>query len=365
MQLPDPAAGLALIKSAVLAQAAYTLDAPVARRKLNQNESPYDFPAELKREVAERAASQPWQRYPAFVPEALLVRLAEHYGWTPDGVLVGNGSNELIQATLAVSLAAGDVVVAPSPTFSLYRLLTNVLGGRYVPVALGLDFAYDIDRLIAAAVRERARVVVLNSPNNPTGSALGPGAVQRILDETDALVLCDEAYQDFGGPTALPVLSSSPRLVVLRTFSKALGMAGLRFGLGLAHPAIAREIAKAKLPYNVNLVTLAAADVALDHMDVRASHVRAIVETRERTMARVAQLRGITLYPSSANFFLIRFGTMPATRVFRRLYDEYGILVRDVSASAELAECLRVSVGTPGDMDALVHALTAILEPAA
>lgn len=362
MQLADPAAALALIKPSVLAQPAYTLEAPVARRKLNQNESPYDFPASLKREVAERVAAEPWQRYPTFVPEPLLERLAAHYGWMPEGVLTGNGSNELIQATLAVSLAAGDAVVAPAPTFALYRLLTNVFGGRYRPVPLGLDFAYDVDRLIDAAVRERARVVVLNSPNNPTGSALPDGAVERILAKTDALVLCDEAYQDFGGPSAISLLASSPRLVVLRTFSKALGMAGLRFGLALAHPAVAREIAKARLPYNVNIVTLAAADVALDHMDVRAAHVSAIVETRERTMARLARLGGITVYPTAANFFLVRFGTVPARRVFRRLFDEHGILVRDVSAAPELAECLRISIGTPEDMDALVDALGAILE---
>ena len=215
--------------------------------------------------MLERAAAAPWQRYPEFVPTGLVERLAAHYGWIPDGVVAGNGSNELIQATLAVVLASGDAVVAPSPTFSLYRLLTGVLGGRYVPVPLGQQFEFDVDRIVETAVRERARVVVLNSPNNPTGSALAEGAVERILAETGALVVCDEAYQDFGGPTAIPLLRRTSRVVVLRTFSKAMGMAGLRFGLALAHPAVAGELAKGKLPYNVNLITLAAAEVALDH----------------------------------------------------------------------------------------------------
>ncbi|HET7426166.1 MAG TPA: aminotransferase class I/II-fold pyridoxal phosphate-dependent enzyme, partial [Gemmatimonadales bacterium] len=227
----DAAEGLALIKPAVRAQAAYTLSAPAARRKLNQNESPWDAPPELKREVLAAAEAASWQRYPEFAPPTLLAGLAQHYGWTAEGVLVGNGSNELIEATLAVTLEAGDVVVAPSPTFSLYRLLTTVLGGRYIPVPFGPEFTYDVDALIEIAVRERARVVVLNSPNNPTGSALPPGAVERVLEETGALVVCDEAYQEFGGPTALPLLARSSRLVVLRTFSKALGLAGLRFGL--------------------------------------------------------------------------------------------------------------------------------------
>jgi histidinol-phosphate aminotransferase len=363
VNLPDAGGGLDLIKPAVRSQAAYTLSAPPARRKLNQNESPYDLPAQLKREVLEFAAAAPWQRYPEFAPPALLERLAERYGWTADGVLVGNGSNELIQATLAVTLEAGDRVVAPAPTFSLYRLLAGVLGGRYVPVPLGPGFEYDVDRLIDTAVRERARVVVLNSPNNPTGSALPDGAVERVLAETGALVLADEAYQDFGGPSALGLLPRHSRLVVLRTFSKALGMAGLRFGLALAHPAVAREIAKAKLPYNVNLVTLAAADVALRHAPLFAARCREIVASRERLAARLATIPGLTAFPSAANFILIRCDAVPAADVFRRLYDEYGILVRDVSGSAELGGCLRISVGTPEDVDAVLEALGAIFAP--
>jgi histidinol-phosphate aminotransferase len=363
--LPDGVEGLALIKPAVRAQTAYTLSAPAARRKLNQNESPWDLPPALKRDILAAAEAAPWQRYPEFAPPELLAALAHRYGWTPDGILVGNGSNELIQATLTTTLEHGDVVVAPSPTFSLYRLLTGVLGGRYRPVPLGPSFAYDVDALIEAAVRERARVVVLNSPNNPTGSALPEGAVARVLEETGALVVCDEAYQEFGGPTALPLLRTSSRLVVLRTFSKALGLAGLRFGLALAHPAVAREIAKAKLPYNVNVVTLAAAAAALRHGEALAERTRALVEQRERLAARLSGLPALEVFPSAANFILIRCRRHPAREVFRRLLDEHGILVRDVSGTSELAQCLRISVGTAEDVDAVGDALAAILEEAA
>lgn len=358
----DGVEGLALIKPAVRAQSAYTLSAPAARRKLNQNESPWDVPPEFKREVLAAADAAGWNRYPEFAPPGLLAALADHYGWTSDGVLVGNGSNELIQATLATTLETGDVVVAPAPTFSLYRLLTGVLGGRYRPVPLGPDFSYDVDALVDAAVRERARVVVLNSPNNPTGSALPAGAVERLLGETGALVVCDEAYQEFGGPTALPLLRETSRVVVLRTFSKALGMAGLRFGLALAHPAVARELAKGKLPYNVNVVTLAAAAAALRHGDELAERVRRIVEQRERLVDGLSRLATLAVYPSAANFVLIRCLRQPAREVFRRLLDEYGILVRDVSAGSELTQCLRISVGTAEDVDAVVAALGEITE---
>jgi histidinol-phosphate aminotransferase len=359
--LPDAAEGLALVKPCVRTQAGYMLRALPARRKLNQNECPHDFPPDLKRLVLERAAAAPWQRYPEFVPAGLVERLAAHYAWTPHGVVVGNGSNELIQATLSVVLASGDAVVAPSPTFSLYRLLTGVLGGRYVPVPLGERFAFDVDRIVEAAVRERARVVVLNSPNNPTGTALTAGAVERILVETAALVVCDEAYQDFGGPTAIPLLRGTSRIVVLRTFSKAMGMAGLRFGLALAHPEVARELAKGKLPYNVNLITLAAAEVALDHAELLAARTRAIAETRDRFLPRLAAIPGIEVFPTAANFVLIRCRARPAAEVFRRLHEEHGILVRDVSGSADLAECLRISIGTAEDMEAVIEALPRVL----
>jgi histidinol-phosphate aminotransferase len=359
--LPDPVDGLALVKPGVRSQAGYTLRALPTRRKLNQNECPYDFPPELKQAVLERAAAAPWQRYPEFVPTGLVERLAAHYGWIPDGVVAGNGSNELIQATLAVVLASGDAVVAPSPTFSLYRLLTGVLGGRYVPVPLSQQLEFDVDRIVEAAVKERARVVVLNSPNNPTGSVLAEGAVERILAETGALVVCDEAYQDFGGPTAIPLLRRTSRVVVLRTFSKAMGMAGLRFGLALAHPAVAGELAKGKLPYNVNLITLAAAEVALDNAELLGARTRAIAETRDRFLPRLAAIPGIDVFPTAANFVLIRCRARPAGEVFRRLHEEHGILVRDVSGSVELAECLRISIGTEEDMDAVLDGLSRIL----
>jgi histidinol-phosphate aminotransferase len=276
-------------------------------------------------------------------------------------VLVGNGSNELIQATFAVTLGAGQVLVAPSPTFSLYRLQAGVLGARYVPVPLRHDFSFDVDRLIDTCRREQGHVVVLNSPNNPTGSALPEDAVERVLHQTDALVVCDEAYQEFGGPTAIPLLAAHARLVVLRTFSKAFGLAGLRFGLALAHPTVAGEIAKGKLPYNVNLVTLEAARVALGHAPTLSTRVREVVAIRERFLSRLRRVRGVRVYPTAANFVLIRCDGLPASEVFRRLHEQHGILVRDLSSAPELDQCLRISIGTAEDMDAVIEALEHIM----
>ncbi len=354
-------AALALIKPAVRAQTAYTLDAPRAPRKLNQNESPFDAPEAVKQAVIRAMRDEPWNRYPPFTPTALLERLAARHGWLASGVLVGNGSNELIQATLAVTVGEGTPVVTPAPTFSLYRLLTAVYGGRHVPVPLTADFQFDLDALVQAARDTRAPLVVVNSPNNPTGTPLPDGAVERLLAETAALIVLDEAYQDFGGPTAVPLLKDEPRLVVLRTFSKAMSLAGLRFGYALAHPAVAAEIAKARLPYNVNRVTLAAAHAALDAADVLAECVRAVRRTRDALVGRLARIPGVRAFPSAANFVLIRCETHPAAEVFRRLVEDQGILVRDVSGAAGLEDCLRITAGTDDDVDAVVRALQAIL----
>ncbi len=358
---PSAADGLAHIKASVRSQSSYALAAVPARRKLNQNESPFDFPPELKQEILRTVAEQSWQRYPGFTPVDLLSRLADHYGWVADGILAGNGSNELIQATLSVALGSGDALVAPSPTFSLYRLLSGVNGARYIPVPLGQDFAFDVDGLISTARRERARVIVLNSPNNPTGSALPEDAVERILAETDALLVCDEAYQEFGGPTSLPLLRRTSRLVVLRTFSKAFGLAGLRFGVALAHPLVCQEIAKGKLPYNVNLMTLAAAQTALHYASLVAERTQQVVQTRDRFVQQLRLVPGLTVFPTAANFVLFRCERLPARYMFRRLIDDHGILVRDLSDSAQLAECLRVSIGTEEDMDAVLAAIHEIV----
>ncbi|HXI19739.1 MAG TPA: histidinol-phosphate transaminase, partial [Gemmatimonadales bacterium] len=215
--------------------------------------------------------------------------------------------------------------------------------------------------LVAAVEREGASVVVLNSPNNPTGSALPAGAVERLLAETGALIVCDEAYQDFGGPSAVPLLARDARVIVLRTFSKAMGLAGLRFGYALAHPALIAELTKARLPYNVNLITLAAAELALEHADRFAERTRAVVAERDRFLAGLAAIPGIHPYPSAANFVLVRCDRLPAGTLFRRLVDEYGILVRDVSSGPGLEQCLRISIGARADMDAVLEALARLL----
>src|SRR5256885_9344212 len=346
---PAVAAALARIKPEVRAQQAYTLTAPAAARKLNQNESPFDAPDGVKDAVLTAARAAPWNRYPPSPPGDLLERIARRHGWTPDGVLVGNGSNELIQATLAVTVGQGTPVVTPVPTFTLYGLLAAVYGGRHVGVPLTPAFEFDVAALIRAVRDTRAPVVVVNSPNNPTGTPLPEGSTERLLAETEALVVLDEAYQDFGGPTAIPLLARAPRLVVLRTFSKAMSLAGLRFGYALAHPAVAAEIVQAKLPYNVSRLTLAAAHAALDAAPLLEGRTRAVRESRDLLCRRLRAIPGLLALPIAANFVLVRRLAPPGTAVFHRPAAQAGLVRRDAARRRPgLQKRLPHPQGSPG-----------------
>jgi len=348
-------AALAGVKEQVLDAPAYTLRALDAAVKLNQNENPYDFPADLKEEAFRRFRDRAWSRYPEFVPEKLLGQLADFAGWTRDGVLVGNGSNELLQATLMVLLREQAPVVIPAPTFTVYALIAQILGARIVRVPLNADMSYNADAIIERALEARARVVVINTPNNPTGSLLDERGLERLLERFDGHLLLDEAYYEFCGRTGLRYLESHPRLLITRTFSKAMGMAGLRLGYLLAHPGLTAQIAKAKLPYNVNQFSLTVAQVALDHRERFRPAIEAVLAERTRLGAELATLPGVKVYPTAANFFLFELPVAPQA-VFERLYRD-GVLIRDVTSYPMLGRCLRVTVGTPAENDRFLSAL--------
>lgn len=349
------------IKPRVLEVGAYTLRRHHAPIKLNQNESPYDVPAELKQRLWAGLADRPWNRYPPFVAEDFIAAVAASTGWSAEGILVGNGSNELIQALLATVVEPGVRVVIPEPTFTLYRLLTGVGGGSVVPVPLCGDLSFDVEGIIEAA--QGAAMIVLCTPNNPTGGALTREQIEAIHDRTDALVALDQAYVEFGGYDAIPLLADRPRLLIFRTFSKALALAGLRAGYLLGHPDLIREVSKAKLPYNVNFVTESIAAGVLRHADLLLPQIEAIRAQRDRLEAELARIPGVVVHPSKANFVL--FGVdregIDHRVVFQRLLDEHGVLVRDVSSYPMLDGFLRVNAGTPDEVGVFLNGMRAIL----
>lgn len=347
------------VKPQVLEVPAYTLRAFDAEVKLNQNENPYDFPADLKEETFRRFRDRQWSRYPDFVPEALRQKLAEFAGWQKDGVLVGNGSNELLQATLMVLIKSRTRVAIPFPTFTVYRLISRVLGAGVVDIPLNPDMSYNVDALIETSMEAGAGVLIINTPNNPTGSVLRGEGLRRILERFPGHVLLDEAYYEFWGETAIDFLKNYPRLIITRTFSKAMGMAGLRVGYLLAHPDLAAQISKAKLPYNVNQFSLTAAEVALENLPRFRAAIEAVLNERARLGKELGMLPGVKVYPTEANFFLLELPVAPRL-VFDDIYAQ-GILIRDVSSYPTLSQCVRVSVGTPDENNRLLSALRAAL----
>ncbi len=356
---------LAFVKPAVQAVRAYTLVPRAATVKVDQNENPFDLPEDLKRDVLERALARPWSRYPPFEPRELCQELARFAGWPPEGVLAGNGSNELIQALLLVTVGAGTRVAIPEPTFTLYALLTTILGGEVVRVPLGPDLAYEPAALLAAQRASRPALTIVCSPNNPTGGALATEDVARLCAANEGLVAVDEAYHEFSGQTVAPLLPDYPNLVVLRTFSKAMALAGLRVGYLLAAPDLVREVNKARLPYNLNFFSQAVALSALAGLDRLQANVARIVRGRERLLGELEALPGVRPFPSRANFVLFELQAHDPATVFARLL-ERGVLVRDVTSYPRLGRCLRVSVGAESDNAAFLAALReALAEPPA
>jgi histidinol-phosphate aminotransferase len=349
------------VKPAVRTIAAYTLAARQAPVKINQNENPYDLPEALKRRVVEQAMARSWSRYPDFDPQELLEKLAAFAGWRADGVLAGNGSNELIEALLLVTVGPGTRVLVPEPTFTLYALMTRILGGELLPAKLGPELEYLPQELVSAREALRPSVTIVCSPNNPTGSFLEREDVARLCAGHDGLVVIDEAYHEFAGRSVAPLLSEHPNLIVLRTFSKAMGMAGLRVGYLLASPELVREVNKARLPYNLNFFAQMAAIAALDERALLQERVDRLVRDRDELFRRLAHVPGVRPYPSRANFILFELEDAEPKAVFEEIYQR-GVLVRDVSSAPRLSRCLRVSVGSDAENEAFLEALRHALE---
>lgn len=334
-----------MTRPAVAAMSAYTLELREAETKLNQNESPFDVPADFKREVFARVESRSWNRYPDFESMPLREALGAAHGLAAENILTGNGSNELLAAAIGTFVGPGMRVFVQRPSFTLYEKLVTIAGGTIEPVEVDPRSG-----VLPVAAATPDSVVIVCSPNNPTGGVVPRGGIDRLL-ATGATVLLDRAYGDFADDT-FPALHDN--LVVFSTFSKAWGIAGLRVGWLASSASTCREIRKVKLPYSLNILSETAAIVALEQRERRDGLVTLIRAERERLSAAMKAMATIEVFPSQANFIAFRTGAS------RRIFDALcarGILVRDISSYPGLANCLRVSIGRPEENDAFLTAL--------
>jgi histidinol-phosphate aminotransferase len=294
------------------------------------------------------------------VASSLQEKLGVFASWKSDGVIVGNGSNELIQSLLMVTVGENKRVLIAEPTFALYRQVTTVLGGQVESVPLTTTFQFSVNTLNKAINESKPEVVILCSPNNPTGSVIEHADLRELLETAPGIVVIDEAYHEFAQHSVVPLLNDFPNLVVLRTFSKAMGLAGMRVGYLLGAPELVREIRKAVLPYNLNVWSQTVAEVAVEayERDLMPLVLKLIAE-RDRLFAELNAIEGLEAVGSRANFMIVRTEMEP-----RKLFGELlarDILVRDVSGYPMLKDYFRFNVGTPQENDQLITALKEIM----
>ncbi len=343
------------VRADVRALHAYAVAKAEGMIRLDANESPWGLPEAVRQKLGAALAQVPLNRYPDGGADAVRDALRTTLGLPDDVALVlGNGSDEILQLVTTAVAEPGAAVLAPDPTFVMYRTYASHARMRYVPVPLRADLTLDVDAMLAAVERERPALVWLASPNNPTGTLFDAADVERIVRATPGLAVVDEAYVAYGSSAFLPRVLEFPNLVVVRTLSK-VGMAGMRLGYGIGHPAWIAEIDKLRSPYNVNSLTQAAARVLLAEGALFAQQTAVVRAERERLRDRLAVLPGVHVFPSEANFVVARFPDAGATFAALRAA---GILVKNVSGFHPLlANCLRITVGTPTENDALIAAL--------
>ncbi len=350
-----------VIRPEVLGLTAYHVDGATSPVKLDANESPFEPSPALAAALREGLQGLPIHRYPDPEAQELRVLLGRRLGVPADQLLLGNGSDELIQIVLMAVAGPGVAVMAPVPTFSVYETAARALGLRFVGVPLDARFRLDGAAWRAALDRERPRAVFIASPNNPTGNCLDEAVIRETPDRCRGLVVVDEAYVDYGGRTLLPELLRRPNLVILRTLSK-IGLAGVRLGILAAGGAIVNELNKIRMPYNINVLSQVAARVILEHEAEIQANLKAIRRERDGLRAALVAYPEVEVFPSDANFFLIRT-PYPAETIHQGLARQ-GVSVRQFGSDPALARCLRVTVGRPEENARFLEALKRALADA-
>jgi histidinol-phosphate aminotransferase len=334
-----------IIRDEVRAMKAYAVAQADGLVKLDAMENPYGLPQALQREIAEAVSRVAINRYPDPTAPALVGRLRETMGIGPEyEILLGNGSDEIIHIIVQSVARRGAVVLALRPSFVMFSAYAALAGLEYVGVLLQPDFTLDTLAVLQAMKRHRPAVVFVAYPNNPSGNLFDGESVARIIAAAPGLVVIDEAYHAFARKTFMTRLADFPNLVVMRTLSK-LGLAGVRLGYAVGRPEWIREFDKVRSPYNVNSLTHVVAERMLAHPDVLEAQAQAVVAERERLDAELRKFPRITVFPSDANFILVR--VPDAAAVFEGMRRR-GVLIKNLHTGTPLLDgCVRLTIGTP------------------
>ncbi len=326
--------------------------------RLNTNESPYPPPEEFVEAFRTAVAAVPFNRYPDRGARELRAALGRFLGQPGERIFCANGSNEVLQTILLAYGGPGRRAAVFEPSYVLHAHIANITGTGVVSGERRADFTLDPTEAAAFVAAEAPDVVFLTTPNNPTGTVAPRTTVEALLEAAPGLLVVDEAYADFAPWSALELVRDGIPLVVVRTYSKVWSMAAFRLGFCVAPPDLVADLEKVVLPYHLSVPTQVAGKVALDFVAEMRARVEAIVAERERLTGALVAMDGVEVFPSGANFVLLRVGG--AHDVWQGLLDK-DVLVRDFSARPRLADCLRVTVGRPEENDAFLTALKEVL----
>jgi histidinol-phosphate aminotransferase len=324
---------------------------------LNANENPYDFPDDLKKELCDAIMDMSLNRYPDPSATALRKELADYNGVDPDQIICGCGSDEIMSMLNQTFINPGDTVISHNPSFSMYQIWSIIGGANFIWVPDKDDLYPDVEKIINTAKLKDAKMIYLCSPNNPTGSLLPRHDVIDILEETNALVILDEAYVEFKKKGDLTdIVNTYNNVIVLHTLSKAFGLAGIRCGYAVGPKPLIDMMYKVKSPYNLNKLTQAAALIALQHRDELLKRVDVLNKERHRLYETLKTFKGITrIYPTASNF--IYFEVADGAPVYAALLDA-GILVKYLKHDlSDTCDHFRLTVGKPEENDAVLKIL--------
>ncbi len=326
--------------------------------KMDANENNWGLPEALRDRVKTGVGDFPFHRYPDSDSSTLRERLGRYTGMDAGNLMVGNGSDELIMYVVNTFVSKGDRIVIHTPTFSMYDFFTRLSGGQTVAVESDGDFRVDSDSIVKAALEQEAKIVFVSNPNNPTGTVLSETELERIISGVRSVVVVDEAYYDFYGETVINWVYEHSNLIVLRTFSKALALAGLRIGYLAAGDEIMEYLKRVKIPYNVSSFSQYMAGMVMDEEKALREWLEEFRQVREDFASELASIDGVKVFPSHANFVLISVPDGEGT--WRKLLNK-GILVRKFG-DRKMKDCLRVTIGKPGENRVFLRELAKCLK---
>ena len=345
------------IREEIAALSAYHVADPGDLIKLDAMENPYSLPDSLKQKWLSVLSDVALNRYPDPSAQQLVKKLRSFMEVdASQSIILGNGSDEIIQIIAMTLAKSGATILAPEPGFVMYKMIATFVGMNYIGVPVKSDFSLDMPAMLAAIKHHQPAVIFLAYPNNPTSNLFDEQDMIEIIKAAKGLVVVDEAYHPFACVSFMPRLSEFDNLVVMRTVSK-MGLAGLRLGLLAGPDEWLAEFDKVRLPYNINALTQATANFVLDHDEVFEQQALSIREQRDSLFAQLKQIAELDVYPSKANFILFRLKSHDATSIFEKLKSS-GVLIKNMHpAGGMMAQCLRVTVGAPEENKSFMAAL--------